>query len=273
MSRIKCNRRKNKIRFSNLHLLVMVILLTMMTSASISAFEWLKRGVKSHILILKGVTVEGNRRVRSEDIIRASGLHVGIDSVYSTRTYILGRYIEATFSYIKRAEVRRSMNGWINISVEERKPLALIANSKGGPRAVIDKDGVVLEEVMSNGRFNVPMVIVNADSGNDLALDVLNTARSVAPSLFDEMSLLDVRDPDKIVVRLQDRGPNKDEHIDRSLSILIAADRIKTGLSDALVVVKKLREENAGAKYVDARFPGVIYCGGETCYGGRWKSG
>ena len=295
MLKIKSNRRKDKLRFSRFHMLVMVIVLTIMTAASISAFEWLQRGIKSQIFVLRGITVEGNLRVSSEDIVRASTLRIGTDSVYSTKTYILEKHIKSRFSYIGEVDVQRRMNGWMNISVGERTPLACAADCRDADSfAVIDEHGFILEEVSANEHnLGIPVVVgidngehrdraTKADDAREipfqpgsfaLALDVLNTARSVVPGLFDEMSLLDVRDPDNIRIHLQKQKVNDEKYIDQSPLILIASDGIEEGLSNALTVIEKRREENKETKYIDARLPGEIYCGSETRFEGGWKSG
>jgi hypothetical protein len=134
-----------------------------------------------------------------------------------------------------------------------------------------------------------------------LALDVLTNARSVIPELFDKISHINARDPDNIIVILDTRLGNRDQSLgnrgfspdpyglipDPSLessiqhpvsskvTIQIASDRIKEGLSNALLVMKRREKNDEGTRgqgdrstpslqtphvSFDTRFPGAVYC-------------
>lgn len=297
----KPNRRKHERRFSNLRMAVLTLFLTIVTSASISAFEWLQTFYLSHIR-LKEISVQGNHRISSADILAASNLHMGSDSIDSTKAHIAEKRIRDRFRYLEQVEIEHRMDGRVIIAVKERKPIALVAYF-GNPDSftVIDAHGFILEEVEAKSKLagilpygdlpvvigDIPKPIIDAVlrvtdfPALNIALGVLNIARVENLELFGEISRLDVRDQDDIILCLQEKIKKRLMANDQRLSgqqviVRIASDRIKEGLSNILPVIMKRREENRETKYIDARFPGVVYCSNsislECCEGG-WKNG
>jgi hypothetical protein len=296
----KLNRRKYKRRFSNLRMLAVAILLALITSASILAFERLRDGfLDSSIFTLDGVSIQGNRRISSADILDASNLRVGIDSIYSIIPHIVEKRIRARFRYLERVEVQRrlaheqdeKMHGWVTITVKEREPVALVGSGRDADSfAVIDIHGFILEEdsghetsdmrqeteglesevsslksqVSRHG--DMPVIVGSVRHASwitGLALDVLTVARSVIPELFDEISYIDARDPDNIILILDtglgssdqslgNKGFFPDPSLESSIqypvsskmTIQIASRRIEEGLGDILPVIMEFREKN-----------------------------
>ena len=320
----RLNRRKYKRRFSNLRMLAVAILLALITSASILAFERLRDGLlDSSIFTLDGVSIQGNRRISSADILDASNLRVGIDSIYSIIPHIVEKRIRARFRYLERVEVQRrlaheqdgKMHGWVTITVKEREPVAFVGSGRDADSfAVIDIHGFILEEdirreasdmrqeteglesqvsslksqVSRHG--DMPVIVGSVRHASwvmGLALDAFTIARSVIPELFDEISYIDARDPDNVILILDTRWRNPASSIQYPVSskvtIQIASGRIEEGLGDVLPVIMEFREKNGARSdakeernrdgrtegsplsqnsYVsfDARFPGAIYC-------------
>lgn len=267
----KPNRKKYKRRLSGFHTLVMTILLAIITSASISAFEKLQ-GVllNSSIFALKGVSIQGNRRISSADILDALDLPLGTNSIYSIMSHIVEKRIKARFRYLEWVEIQRKANGWMTIMIKEKEPVALIAASRDADCFdICDAHGFILKEEVRPSYEGMP-VIIRPVTGDDasraivLALDVLAHSRSVIPELCSEISCIDTRDPDNIILTL-DAGYSKPassiQHpVSRNVTVRIASDRIREGLSDVLPVIMRRREESKEAKYIDARFPGAVYC-------------
>jgi hypothetical protein len=323
MGRRRSNRRKHKRGISTPLIAAMMIFFIIGTSASISAFEWLRDLCLSRIYI-KGVTIKGNQRISSENILNASRLRVGVDTVCSIVPHLVEKYIRAESRYLKQVSVEHSviheseagLCGWVTIEIAEREPLAIVEFGEDSDfYIIIDAQGFILEEIQSGSRptclspdESLPTIAGidrkaldnrtqdDSDLGNsftdpalELALDVLVTARSVIPDMLKEISSVDARDSDNIIVLLQNKGGRKERRIgskelrsgdavsatpgqDRAV-IRLASDLIEEGLSNILPVITKRREENRGMKYIDARFPGTVYCGEEIHYERRWKSG
>jgi len=290
------NKKKHERGVSIPLVLAMVIFLTVATPAIISSFDWLKGFWLSHTYIAK-VTVKGNQRVSSSDILDASRLRVGIDSICSLMPHVVEKRIRTRSRYLKRVlvrhrfarEKRAGLCGQITIEIEEREPTALISAGKSdGSFIVIDAQGFILETTRAGSRAagvfpheNLPVILgvdKKALSGSsqgtfacpvlELALEALVITRSVAPELLNEISCIDARDPDNIVLLLQ--GKERASEV----TVRLASNLIEEGLSNILPVIAKRRKENRGMKYMDARFSGTVYCGEETHYEERrWKSG
>ena len=235
---------------------------------------------------MKEISVRGNHRVSSTDILNAADLNLGIDNIHSIMYNIVEKRIKVQVRYLEQVEIRRRLvlerskgiYGLVTIAVKEREPVALVSleGHAGNSSVIVDENGFILEKVEMNldtrtesSHKNMP-VIVGVDkkfvTGNasrvvdcptlNLALDVLANARSIIPELFDEISRIDARNPDNIILCLQERSKTK---TDSSL-VIIAADRIKEGLSDVLPVIIHCRKKNQETEYIDARFPGAVYC-------------
>ena len=299
--RSKSNRRKHGRKLTIPLMLVMTILLAVMTSASISAFEWLRGNFfNCSIFTLKGISVQGNNRVRSEDILDTAGLQVGTDRIYSIACHIVEERIRSRFRYLEHVEIQRRLvlkrnegiYGWVTIQVEEREPAVLVKEGTGEFPAsrsncftIIDSYGFILEKGIQSPREDIPIVVgyipkTAADnalsfagfSALSLALDVLIEARSVLPDLFHQIyniRSIDARDPDNIMIYLQIRNAPSAACYQcmPEATIRIASDRIREGLSGVLQVITayaaKCREENSEVgvnAVIDVRFPGAIYC-------------
>lgn len=302
------NRKKYKRKLTISLMLVMMFLLAIVTSASISAFERLRDSfLNSHVFTLKEISIQGNHRVSSADILNAADLNVGIDNIYSIVYNIVEERIKARFRYLEQVEIKRRLiierskgiHGLLTITVKEREPMAFVCSGgyAGGSLLVVDESGFIIEKVemdldtcSASSYGDIPVIFgVDGEFVTDdvsrvvdyptlnLALDVLINARSAIPELFDGISYIDARNPDNIILCLREQSKTKKEGsavaVDDPLLVAIAGDRIKEGLSSVLSVIVKRRRENQETRYIDARFPGAVYCSDLT-YGERgWKSG
>ncbi len=293
MAANKYNKKKFRRKLTISLMLVMTLLLAIMTSASISAFEWLRGNIlNSHVFTLKEISVRGNHRVSSTDILNAADLNLGIDNIHSIMYNIVEKRIKAQVRYLEQVEIRRRLvlerskgiYGLVTIAVEEREPVAIVSldGHAGNSSVIVDENGFILEKVEMNldtrtasSHKNMPVIVGidkkfvtdNASRVVDcptlnLALDVLANARSIIPELFDKISRIDARNPDNIILCLQERSKTE---TDSSL-VVIAADRIKEGLSSVLPVIINRRKENQETGYIDARFPGAVYCSKQSTF-------
>jgi len=288
----KSTNRKQKRGISIPLVLAVVFSLVIITLVSISTFEWLRNSfLNSRIFTLKEISIQGNHRISLEDIKYASRLNIGEDSIYSNMPHITEKRIKSLSRYLEQVQVERKfslrrsegMGGWVNITVKEREPAALVSIGQGADSfIVVDAHGFAVERVTadpytgpkSSYGDNLPVVVgidvrdLKLGVENELpelklALNVLEDARSVIPELFDKISCIDARDQDNIVLRLQTHSvslASGNQPVSET-DILIASDRIEEGMRSILPVIMKRMEEAKETEYIDARFPGAIYCG------------
>lgn len=291
----RANRRRHRHKLSGLHIIMVALLLAIMTFASISMFEWLWGSfLNCSMFTLGGVSIEGNHRVSSSDILDAANLCIGTDSVYSIMSHVTEKRIEGQFRYLERVKVKRRIarkqggwiQGWVAIEVEEREPVALIEEDSDS-FMITDNRGFILEEGVQAPREGMPVIVgvqgrALSSSGGAMplalkvALDIIENARSVIPELFHEISYIDVRDQDNIILAL-DTGSEEDAAslgasvlspestpipnlVSSKTNIRLASDRIREAMMDILPVITKRRAENKRTEYLDARFPGAVYC-------------
>jgi hypothetical protein len=291
----RSNRRRHRHKLSGIHIIVAAILLAIMTFASISIFEWLWGSfLNCSMFTLGGVSIEGNHRVSSADILDSANLGIGTDSVYSIMSHITEKRIESQFRYLERVEVKRGIarrqggwiHGWVTIEVQEREPVALVEEGSDS-FMIIDNRGFILEEGIQPPREGMPVIVgvqgraLSTSGGSmplalEVALDIIENARSVIPGLFHEISYIDVRDQDDIILAL-DTGSQEDvasldasvlrpestpiQHpVSSKTNIRLASDRIREAMMDILPVIMKRRAENKKTECLDARFPAAVYC-------------
>jgi hypothetical protein len=272
-------RDKNKKKLTISFIMTMMIVLAVMTSASISAYEWMQSYCLSHVY-LKGVTIDGNDWIDSSDILEASGLNLDNDNIHSVVSHVIEKRIKVQFPYLKSVDISRKFNfkvgegfyGWLDIKVNERKPVALVLHERDNSYMVVDDDGFILEKLRYENLlypYSCMPVISGVDleslgdmnpglmnrPGFSLALEVLNSIRRSLPHLYEGVVCMDVRNPDKISVYLE-----SDNFLPRRTCILISSDLIQEGLDNVSRVVDRCRQEDRQINYMDARFSGVVYC-------------
>lgn len=293
--RSRANRRRHRHKLSGIHIIMAAILLAIMTFASISIFEWIWGSVLScSMFTLGGVSIEGNHRVSSADILDSANLHIGIDGIYSIMPHITEKRIESQFRYLERVKVKRGIarkqggwiHGWVTIEVQERQPVALVEEDNDS-FMIIDNRGFILEEGIRPPREGMPVIVgvqgraLSTSGGSmppalEVALDIIQNARSVIPELFHEISYIDVRDQDNIILVLDTRSQEGMVSLGASVlrpestpiqhpvssktNIRLASDRIREAMVDVLPVIMKRRAENKKTECLDARFPGAVYC-------------
>ncbi len=114
--------------------LFLLVVVALLAGLGVSAQFW-KKGV-----LVRDVIVSGNRMLSPEDLEQLTEGVIGSPIEKVDENGLAGR-IEA-LPYIRKAEVRREMNGIVRIIVEERSPLALLM--KGPKVLVMDTHGYIL---------------------------------------------------------------------------------------------------------------------------------
>jgi cell division septal protein FtsQ len=269
-------------RLSNLAIIMLTILLAIMTFGSIYASDQIyKKVMGSSIFVLKEMSIYGNSIISASDIQKSTGLNIGMDGVLSSMPHIIESRIKAQSLYVESVEVKRDLiSGQLIINVKEREPVAIIAESKNATTFdVVDINGFVIEqltkdELLSYSHKDMIFIFegsskgfarqnINSKSGKitdlhkgsesaNLALNVLSEIRSIIPGIYNEISYVDARDTNDIKIFMKN-----------GLNIRVAGDRIKEGLVDFSnwMTNPKIQEMETDLNYIDARFPGAIYCG------------
>lgn len=161
------------------------------------------RAWRSSYLELRTVEVEGNRRVSTDELVRASGLHRGVHLLRMS-TEGTARKVES-HPWIAKARVERIIPSTVRITVTERSAAAVVAI---GPRTYLaDREGVVLEE------GTAPLVAIldlprgEARPGDRLSLPQFEAALDVAgrlpPDLRARLSSVRASSLDRIILELQ----------------------------------------------------------------------
>ena len=149
-------------------------------------------------------------------------------------------------------EVKRNLlSGQLVIKVKERKPIAIVAESKNAMTFdVVDINGFVMAHLTKDELLSYPhkdMIFIFKGNAN-LALDALSGIRSIIPNIYSEISHIDARDSCDIII-----------HIKNGLKVRVAGDRIKEGLIDIIhfIANPRIQEMETDLNYIDARFPGA----------------
>jgi cell division septal protein FtsQ len=285
--RKKIPKTKNR-KLPNSYVATFMILSAMMTSATIYASEKIfKTFTNSSFFVLKGMSIYGNNKVSTSDIINATGLNIENDRICSFIPYIIENRIKSYSRYVEQVKIKRNLTcGQLEISVKERKPVAVIAESKDARLLrIVDVNGFIIDELTSkdfalSSYKNIPFIFESSFVGKNrqgapciernpsnlsdpselyvvsdsacLALNVFSEIHSVVPNIISNISDIDARDSDDVIIRMKN-----------GLSLRLASDRIKEGLIDVKHWMTNTRKQNSATdfNYIDARFPGAVYCG------------
>jgi cell division septal protein FtsQ len=244
-------------RLSNLAIIMLTILLAIMTFGSIYASDHIyKKVTSSSIFVLKGMSIYGNSIIGASDIQKSTGLNIGMDGVFSLMPHIIENRIKSQSRYVEGVEVKRDLiSGQLIIKVKEREPVAITAESQNATTFdVVDINGFVMDRLTKDELSSYPhkdMIFIFKGNA-EFALNILSGIRSVIPSIYNEISYVDARDSNDIIILIKN-----------GLNIRVAGDRIKEGLVDISnwMTNPKIQEMETELNYIDARFPGAIYCG------------
>jgi hypothetical protein len=260
---------KNR-KLPNSFIATFMILSVMMTSASIYASEKIfKTFTNSSFFVLRGISISGNNQISTSDIINATGLDIGNDRIGSFMSYVIENRVKSYSRYFEQVEIKRDLTcGQLVINVKEREPVAIVAESKDARLLrVVDINGFIIDE-LTNKDFalspykNIPFIFEGNLSDRSglyvvsepacLAFNVLSEIYSVVANIIGKISDIDARDPDDVIIRMKN-----------GLNIRLASDRIKEGLIDVKHWMTNPQKQNLATdfNYIDARFPGAIYCG------------
>ncbi|HTP80420.1 MAG TPA: FtsQ-type POTRA domain-containing protein [Bacteroidota bacterium] len=170
--------------------------------AAIASANLWKRG-----LGVKTVVVVGNRIVQTNEVVQLAQIQPGT-MLYDVDLTAVRRNVES-HHYVKSAVVERDLPSAIRITVNERKPVALVNR----PDFVyLDEDGVILPRSISKALFDLPVISGISDNvplklgttvGQDdvrEALTILRMLKLVNLDLSHQISEVQVRNGGDIVL-------------------------------------------------------------------------
>jgi len=267
--RKKISKTKNR-KLPNSFIVIFMILSIMLASASIYASEKIfKTFTNSSFFVLRGMSISGNNKVSTSDIINATGLDIGNDRIGSFMSYLIENRVKSYSRYVEQVEIKRDLTcGQLVINVKEREPIAIVAESKDARLLrIVDVNGFIIDELTSkdfalspyknipfifeSGLYDLSGLYVVSESAC-IAFNVLSEIYSTVPNIISNISDIDARDPDDVIIRMKN-----------GLNVRLASDRIKEGLIDVKYWITNPRKQDSATdfNYIDARFPGAIYCG------------
>ncbi|MCA1945733.1 MAG: FtsQ-type POTRA domain-containing protein [Desulfovibrio sp.] len=123
---------------------------------------------------LREIEVSGNRRLTSAEIMQASGVHLGMNTLDLAMHDVRGRLLANP--WVESAKVARELPSTLRLSVVEREPRWWVQQDNGLFYA--DEQGRIIAPVEPRGFISLPLIRLE-DADNSL-LAVLNRLRQMA---------------------------------------------------------------------------------------------
>ncbi len=145
------------------------------------------------------VVVEGNRIVPSREIIDLADVPLA-ELMFAMDLYAIEQRVQKQ-PYVKSAAVRRDLPDRIRITIEEREPVAVLAQ---GTLYYVDVEGYVLPAMRTEAAFDLPVVSISLTPRECIpgrqttnttvreALEILALARRVDEALYRNISEINV---------------------------------------------------------------------------------
>ncbi len=159
------------------------------------------------------VMLTGNRIVDANELFQLANVRHG-SLIYDIDLKEIQKNLLSHY-YIKDAIVERNLPSTIQLTVEERTPIALVNR----PDAVyLDEDGVILPHSVSKALFDLPILTgvrlgpsmtygsVVQDSDAREALQILTAARLVSSELYHLISEIQIRNGHDVVMYTAEGG-------------------------------------------------------------------
>jgi cell division protein FtsQ len=171
------------------HFLLLIALAAALLGLALYANAW-----KDNRRVAK-VVVEGNRIVPSREIIELADVPLD-ELMFAIDLYVIEQRILKQ-PYVKSAAVHRDLPDRIRITIEEREPVAVLAQ---GTLNYLDAEGYVLPAMRTEAAFDLPVLsvsltprecVVGRQTTNSTvreALQILTLARAVDEALYRNIS-------------------------------------------------------------------------------------
>jgi cell division protein FtsQ len=211
---------------------------------------------RAHVLRVNRIVIHGNERLSQGDVLAIlTGLRG--ESLLWTDLHAWRRRLLAS-SWVRDAELRRSLPATIDVVISERRPVGI--GRINGDMYLVDDHGVIIDQYGPQyAQFDLPMIdglsALPAEGGTttdtaraELAARVI-ASLGAKPSIARRLSQIDVGDPhDASVILTGD-----------SAVIRLGEDRFLGRVESYLQVAAALRERVSDIDTVDLRFDDRIY--------------
>ena len=218
--------------------------------------------------LLQRVRIVGANQLDHHQVLRALNLHVGSDNLQELPQDEIAQTLKENLVYVLDAEVTKElMEGVLTIHIVERTPSVLLVYRDSSDETIYrltDLEGAVLNMVNAPESYLGKLTTIEISSeeapepGTRLTskaalqgLEVIRLVRNRAPHLEEEILRVFPCDASKIRLELK-------EHAEAWL----AEARIEDGLLNLSALMKNTDVDLRSVAYIDARFQGMVYCGG-----------
>jgi cell division protein FtsQ len=213
--------------------------------AAVAAIGWV--ALASPLLAVDEIKVVGGKHTTSAQVAAATGLGPNDNLLLLSTASVAAR--TETLPWVKSAEVDRMLPGIVRVRIVERVPAMVV--SLGAARWTIDAHGYVLESGATStqlpvlGGAETGDIEVGAQLSTPEIQDALKAFRSMSNKLRDDIVAVIAPSFERISFSL----------VDGTLIRFGAAERLdaKNEVLDALL--RRLREQNRQAAYIDVRVP------------------
>ena len=144
MSRLELRRLKRKRKKTRKRILLSLMLILMISIGILF----------TPVFNLKGITVSGNSKIKTEDIIKKSGFKVG-ENIFKFKLNESGEAINS-IPYVNSVRITRKLPGKVEIVITESIPMAYIPYNN--TYIVVDKDGKALEVKTDEINYDIPIL-------------------------------------------------------------------------------------------------------------------
>lgn len=208
------------------------------------------KALKSSAFRLEEVIVQGNRMLSKGEVLSLSGIDTGRNIFKVDLEGVKVRLLANPL--VRKVTVSRRLPSGLLISIEERKPVALI---NAGSLYGVDGEGVLLPPFKPMVMHDLPIItgveVEQTQFGQrlesdrlDRALELLGKMARLAPGLIGRISEMDVSDHRNLVLYTAKDGAQVRMGDGRNLGKIAALE----------VVLEDLEKKSIVAEYIDLRF-------------------
>lgn len=122
------------------------------------------------LFILKEIKVFNNHKISKEEIIKLTGLKGG-ERLFRINIKALERKFK-NYPLIEKVIIARRLPSRLEITVKEREVLAILVRGQRG--YLIDKNGIIMGEILPNDYLYYPLVEINNEKWKDNFLSFLS---------------------------------------------------------------------------------------------------
>lgn len=207
---------------------------------------------------IEEIVIKGNYHLRDEEILYKSQIKLG-ENIFKLD---LNKTIEFLKQepWIKEIEIKRVIPNKIIISLEERKPSAVIYIDE--EYFILDKEGMVLSKIENPGGLNLPLITglkaAEVKIGSTviepefrIALEIINSANIILPNKFYKIKILALDDflifgvVNNLVVRVSkaeeiiNKGTLLREAFEKIIKENLLVDHIDMRFKDSVIIKVK----------------------------------